>query len=79
MRVKGEGNPRCNAQWHRLHMLSRVSLVHIWEKTDSARLSPLPEITQLEAETDTGRIQTCLVGGSEMEGQAAETLPDATT
>lgn len=42
-------------------MLSRVSLVHIWEKRDSARLSPLPEITQLEAERDRGRIQTCLV------------------
>ena len=60
-------------------MLSRVSLVHIWEKRDSARLSPLPEITQLEAERERGRIQTCLVGGGEMEGQAAETVPDAAT
>ena len=29
----------------------------------------LPGITQLEAERDRGRIQTCLVGGGEMEGR----------
>lgn len=60
-------------------MLSRVSIVHIWGKRDSERLSPLPEITQLEAERERGRIQTCLVGGGEMEGQAADTVTEATT
>ena len=62
MRVKGEGNPRCNAQWHRLHMSSRVSLVHIWGKRDSVRLSPLPEMTQLESEGEREEQNTDLPG-----------------